>query len=70
MTDLTHLTVAETRRLLDSRAASAEEIARAYLDKIARTDELNVYLSVNEEATIAQAKEADKKNCRRPAVPF
>jgi aspartyl-tRNA(Asn)/glutamyl-tRNA(Gln) amidotransferase subunit A len=61
MTDLTHLTVAETRRLLDSREASAQEVASAYLAKIARTSELNAYLSVNEDATLAQAKEADKK---------
>lgn len=58
MTDLTNLTVAETSRLLAGKEVSAVELAQAYLEKIKASD-INAYLSVNEDATLEQAKQAD-----------
>ncbi len=44
--------------LLKSKQLSATELAQSYLDRIANSD-LNAFISVNPEQTLAQAKQAD-----------
>ncbi|HEY8605683.1 MAG TPA: Asp-tRNA(Asn)/Glu-tRNA(Gln) amidotransferase subunit GatA [Noviherbaspirillum sp.] len=51
-------TIKELSALLQSRQVSATELARLYLDRISRSD-LNAFIHVDEELTLAQAKEAD-----------
>ncbi len=70
MTDLTQATVAELSSLLTAKKVSSEEVTKAYLDKIEKTKELNAYLDVRPEVSLAQAKEADKKIAAGEAGPL
>ena len=56
-------TIGGIRAALESRAASAEELAREHLDRIARS-ELNSFVTVCEDHALAAAKEADKQIAR------
>ncbi|HEX5411521.1 MAG TPA: Asp-tRNA(Asn)/Glu-tRNA(Gln) amidotransferase subunit GatA [Terriglobia bacterium] len=60
MDNLTQLTIEEIHGLLARREASAEEIARAHIERIKRED-VNVrsYLSISEEKAIEQARAVD-----------
>jgi aspartyl-tRNA(Asn)/glutamyl-tRNA(Gln) amidotransferase subunit A len=51
-------TLKQLSTLLKSRQRSATELAQSYLDRIASSD-LNAFISVNPEQTLAQAKQAD-----------
>ena len=51
-------TLKQLSTLLKSRQLSATELAQSYLDRIASSD-LNAFISVNPEQTLAQAKQAD-----------
>ena len=55
MTDLTQATVAELSSLLSAKKVSSEEVTKAYLQKIEATKELNAYLDVRPEVSLAQA---------------
>jgi aspartyl-tRNA(Asn)/glutamyl-tRNA(Gln) amidotransferase subunit A len=55
------LTVERAAALLDGRELSAEELAAAYLERIAALDgELNVFLHTHPEATLARARALDR----------
>jgi aspartyl-tRNA(Asn)/glutamyl-tRNA(Gln) amidotransferase subunit A len=51
-------TLKQLSTLLKSKQLSATELAQSYLDRIASSD-LNAFISVNPEQTLAQAKQAD-----------
>ena len=52
-------TVAELSQLLAAKQVSAVELARMYLDRIERFRDLNAFLDVRPEVTLAQARAAD-----------
>ena len=52
--------VTELSRLLAAREVSAVELAQEYLNRIEAHRDINCYLDVRPEATLAQAREADK----------
>ena len=59
MSDIIDLTISELRQGLDSGELSAQEVARAYLDRIASTDgKIKAFVTVTEDAALAQAEEA------------
>jgi len=53
-------TLKQLSALLKSKQLSATELARSYLDRITSSD-LNAFISVNPEQTLAQAKQADAR---------
>src|SRR5574339_282104 len=60
--ELYELSLQETHDLLTSRKISAEELTRAYLERIQRLDpKIKSYVTVTEESAIEQAREADKR---------
>ncbi|HET9911172.1 MAG TPA: Asp-tRNA(Asn)/Glu-tRNA(Gln) amidotransferase subunit GatA [Anaerolineales bacterium] len=60
--ELYELSVQETHELLASRKISAEELTRAYLERIQRLDpKIKSYVTVTKERAIEQAREADKR---------
>ncbi|MGL5721928.1 MAG: amidase family protein, partial [Brevinema sp.] len=60
-----HKPVTELSQMLHNREISAVELAQSYLQAIQQDKDhaqpLNAYTSVNEEITLASAKEADKR---------
>lgn len=62
MNNLTHLSIEEIHGLLARREASAEEIARAYLERIKRDDgNVRSYLSTCEGKALEQARAVDRQ---------
>ncbi|HEX2313300.1 MAG TPA: Asp-tRNA(Asn)/Glu-tRNA(Gln) amidotransferase subunit GatA [Thermomonospora sp.] len=62
MSELTRRTAAELAELIASGQASAVEVAQAHLDRIAAVDgEVNAFLHVDAEATLAQARRVDER---------
>ncbi|HVU72636.1 MAG TPA: Asp-tRNA(Asn)/Glu-tRNA(Gln) amidotransferase subunit GatA [Mycobacteriales bacterium] len=60
MTDLTRLTAAELSRLLAAREASAEDVARAHLDRAAAVEHhVHAFLHLDPDDVIAQARAVD-----------
>ncbi|GAA4412475.1 glutamyl-tRNA(Gln) amidotransferase subunit A [Advenella faeciporci] len=57
----TFSSIAQMRKALDSKQVSATELAQAALDRANATKHLNIFLDINPEATLAQAKEADQR---------
>ena len=53
-------TLKQLSALLQSKQISATELAQSYLDRITSSD-LNAFISVNAEQTLAQAKQADAR---------
>lgn len=62
--DLAHASIADLGRLLDARQVSAVELARLFLDRIDAHRDLNAFLDVRPEVTLAQAAEADARRAR------
>jgi aspartyl-tRNA(Asn)/glutamyl-tRNA(Gln) amidotransferase subunit A len=62
--------VSELGRALAARSVSAVELARAYLDRIARSKDLNAFLDVRPDVTLAQARAADARIARGDATPL
>jgi aspartyl-tRNA(Asn)/glutamyl-tRNA(Gln) amidotransferase subunit A len=60
--------VAELGRALAAKQVSAVELAQLYLDRIARHQELNAFLDVRPEVTLAQARRADARIARGEAT--
>ena len=58
--DLTTLTIREAHEGLKKGEFTSVDLAKAYLEKIKRSD-LNSFLSFDEESALRQAEEADKK---------
>lgn len=70
MRDITTLTIAELADLFRSGELSSVEITKAYLDEIkAKDDMIGAYISVNEEAALQKAEEADKKRAAGVELP-
>jgi aspartyl-tRNA(Asn)/glutamyl-tRNA(Gln) amidotransferase subunit A len=60
--DVERTSAEEIARLLDARELTCEEVAQAYLDRIeAFNDSLNVFLHVDPERVLAQARAHDSK---------
>jgi aspartyl-tRNA(Asn)/glutamyl-tRNA(Gln) amidotransferase subunit A len=64
MADLAHAGVAELGRLLEQRQVSAVELAQLMLARIEKHRDLNAFLDVRPEVTLAQAKAADERRAR------
>jgi aspartyl-tRNA(Asn)/glutamyl-tRNA(Gln) amidotransferase subunit A len=68
--DLARATLAQLSGLLSRRELSAVELARAYLARIDAQRELNAFLDLRPEATLAQAAAADARIARGDATPL
>ena len=64
MSELAHAGVAELGRLLRQRQVSAVELAKLQLARIERHRDLNAFLDLRPEVTLAQAKAADERRAR------
>jgi aspartyl-tRNA(Asn)/glutamyl-tRNA(Gln) amidotransferase subunit A len=62
--------VAELGRALAARQVSAVELARMYLSRIERHAELNAFLDVRPEVTLAQANAADRRIAQGDHTPL
>ena len=60
MSETTFHTVVELSRALAARKVSAEELAREYLGRIEKHKDLNCFLDVRPEETLAEARAADQ----------
>jgi aspartyl-tRNA(Asn)/glutamyl-tRNA(Gln) amidotransferase subunit A len=70
MSELAHASVVELGRLLEAKKVSALELAQHFLARIEATRELNAYLDVRPEATLAQARAADARRARGEGGPL
>ena len=70
MNELHLASVATLGRLLAERQVSAEELARVFLDRIDRHRDLNAYLDVRPEVTLAQAREPDRRRAQGESSPL
>jgi len=68
MADLAHASVAELSRALDAREVSAVELARMFLGRMDARRDLNAFLDVRPEVTLAQAGAADQRRARGEAT--
>jgi aspartyl-tRNA(Asn)/glutamyl-tRNA(Gln) amidotransferase subunit A len=64
MSELAHAGVAELGRLLAQKKVSAVELAQASLSRIEAHKDLNAFLDVRPETTLAQARAADERRAR------
>jgi aspartyl-tRNA(Asn)/glutamyl-tRNA(Gln) amidotransferase subunit A len=62
--------VAELGRMLASRQVSALELAKLHLDRLERHRDLNAFLDVRPEVTLAQARAADARIARGESGPL
>jgi len=62
--ELAHASVAELGRLLAARKVSAVELAQHYLARIDAQRDLNAFLDLRPELTLAQARAADQRRAR------
>jgi aspartyl-tRNA(Asn)/glutamyl-tRNA(Gln) amidotransferase subunit A len=62
--ELAHASVAELGRLLAARKVSAVELAQHYLARIEAQRDLNAFLDLRPELTLAQARAADARRAR------
>jgi len=67
MSELARAGVAELGRLLQQRQVSAVELAQLQLARIERHRDLNAFLDLRPEVTLAQAKAADERRARGEA---
>jgi aspartyl-tRNA(Asn)/glutamyl-tRNA(Gln) amidotransferase subunit A len=65
-----HKTVAELSAALRQKAISSVELAQAFLDRINRYKDLNAFITVDAEKTLAQAKAADARLAAGKAGPL
>ena len=71
MSELTRLTAAEARQLLDAKTISAAELAEAHLERIGEVDgAVHGYLHVMEDVARDQAHAADKRIAAGDAGPL
>ena len=59
--ELTEATAAGLLALMDAGKATAEEVARAYLDRASNLDRLNAFVHLDHDVTLAQARAVDAK---------
>jgi aspartyl-tRNA(Asn)/glutamyl-tRNA(Gln) amidotransferase subunit A len=67
---LHHASLGQLSRLLARREVSAEALARLYLDRMAAHGDLNAFLDVRPEVTLAQARAADARIAAGEAGPL
>lgn len=72
MDNLTNLTIEEIHGALERREASAEEIARAHIERIKKDDQsVRSYLSICEEKVLGQARAVDRQISEgKPLLPL
>ena len=70
MFDDAFASVASLSRKLQAREVSAEELARFYLQRIDEHKNVNAFLDVRPEETLAQARAADAKIAAGEATPL
>lgn len=70
MKDITFCSVAELSKMLAAKEVTAVELAKHYLDRIEAHADLNAFLDVRPEVTLAQAKEADERIAAGTATPL
>ena len=68
MADLAHASVSELARTLASRDVSAVELATMFLDRMDARHDLNAFLDVRPDVTLAQAEAADRQRARGEAT--
>jgi len=68
--DLAHATLTQLGGLLDRREVSAVELATHFLERIERHRNLNAFLDVRPEVTLAQARQADARRAQGQAGPL
>jgi len=68
--ELSRMTVAELGQSLSTGSVSAVELAQSYLDRIERHKDLNAFLDVRPEVTLAQARAADARIARGEGTPL
>ncbi|HET9025448.1 MAG TPA: Asp-tRNA(Asn)/Glu-tRNA(Gln) amidotransferase subunit GatA [Burkholderiaceae bacterium] len=68
MADLAHASVAELARALATRHVSAVELAKVFLGRMDGRHDLNAFLDVRPEVTLAQAEAADRQRARGEAT--
>lgn len=66
--ELFHSSVAELSSLLAHKEISAVELAQVYLNRIDQHRDLNAFLDVRPEVTLAQARQADERIARGEAT--
>ncbi|MDZ7653807.1 MAG: Asp-tRNA(Asn)/Glu-tRNA(Gln) amidotransferase subunit GatA [Burkholderiaceae bacterium] len=64
MTELAHASIAELGRLLNAKKVSAVELAQAFLARVEAHRDLNAFLDVRPEITLAQARAADTRRAQ------
>ncbi|MCU0951981.1 MAG: Asp-tRNA(Asn)/Glu-tRNA(Gln) amidotransferase subunit GatA [Burkholderiaceae bacterium] len=64
MDNLAHASVAELGRLLDAKKVSAVELAQLFLARADAHRDLNAFLDLRPEVTLAQARAADERRSR------
>ena len=68
--DLCRLTIHEMQDLLRTRKVSASEIVRSALERIAQVDgRVRSYMTLTEEAALAQAEAVDRKSAAGATLP-
>jgi aspartyl-tRNA(Asn)/glutamyl-tRNA(Gln) amidotransferase subunit A len=71
MTDLQHLTLEQASILLEKKEISSVELTRAALDRIRITNsDIQSFITVTEDAALAQARAADDRRARGAAGPL
>ncbi|MCD8571555.1 MAG: Asp-tRNA(Asn)/Glu-tRNA(Gln) amidotransferase subunit GatA [Alphaproteobacteria bacterium] len=61
MTNLTHLTIAEALKGLESKEYTAKELTQAHIDAGTQAENLNAYVTYTPELALTQADESDKR---------
>jgi aspartyl-tRNA(Asn)/glutamyl-tRNA(Gln) amidotransferase subunit A len=71
LSSLLNASVSELSAALAARRVSAVELARAYLERIARLNpELNAFITVDEGRSLAEAQRADERRARGEGAPL
>ena len=70
MEEPAHAGVAELSRLLERKQVSAVELAQMHLARIEQHRDLNAFLDVRPEVTLAQARAADARRARGETGPL
>ncbi len=61
MTNLTHMSIADALKGLESKDFTAVELAQAHIDAVAAAKDLNAFVTETPEIALKQAKESDKR---------
>ncbi|HEU4622814.1 MAG TPA: Asp-tRNA(Asn)/Glu-tRNA(Gln) amidotransferase subunit GatA [Burkholderiaceae bacterium] len=70
MSEFAHATVAQLSKALADGHVSAVELAQLFLSRAQSRGDLNAYLDIRPDITLAQAREADARRARGDATPL